>query len=76
MEERASALILAQCLADMEAGDSPEVVARRYSAYEREILPLLRLTQALRESAPDTPLDAAFFARLGEQLRSLPDAGP
>ena len=75
MEERARALVLAQCLAAIERGESPECVAARYPALRDEILALLRLTSTLREAEAPAP-SPAFLSELGTRLRQADTGGP
>ena len=72
MEEPALALILQNCLAAMDQGTPPEVAAHMYPALEERILPLLRVSSALRDSARDFPVNQEFLARLGAALRNAP----
>lgn len=74
MEEPALALILDKCLAAMDQGTPPEAAAHLYPALEERILPLLRVSSALRDSALDFPVSQEFLARLGAVLRDAPSS--
>ncbi len=72
MEEPALAYILDQCLAAMDEGAPLEAAARLYPGLEQRILPLLRVSSALRDGALNFPVSQEFLARLGAALRSAP----
>ncbi len=76
MEEPALAFILEQCLAAVDQGAPPEAAAHLYPALEQRILPLLRVSSALRDSALGFPVSQEFLARLGAALRHAPLAEP
>ncbi len=72
MEEPALALILDKCLAAMDEGTPPEAAARMFPALEQRILPLLRVSSALRDSVNAFPVSQEFLDRLGAVLRNTP----
>lgn len=72
MEEPALAFILERCLVAMDQGAPPEAAAHMYPALEERILPLLRVSSVLRDSALNFPISQEFLARLGAALRNAP----
>jgi len=74
VEESALALILQNCLAAMDQGTPPEAAAHLYPTLEERILPLLRVSSALRDGAREFPVSQEFLARLGAALRDAPSS--